>query len=58
MNSRDISTLIPKLIAAGVAMAIALTGAFTGLKWLTFIALLVWIAAMYIFGRGDRNQPE
>jgi len=39
-------------------VAIALTGAFTGLKWLSLIALLLWLAAMYIFGRGNRNQPE
>ena len=58
MNSRDTSTLIPKLMAAGVAVAVALTGAFTGFKWLSLVALLLWFGAMYIFGRGNRNQPE
>ena len=58
MNSRDTSTLTPKILAALVAVAIALTGAFTGLNWLSLIALLLWFAAMYIFGRGKRNQPD
>ena len=39
-----------------VAVAVALTGVFIGLKWLTVAALGIWIAAMLVFGRGKRNE--
>ena len=58
MNSRDTSTLKPKGAAALVAIAMALTGVVTGLQWLTVTALLLWVAAMLYFGRGNRNKPE
>jgi hypothetical protein len=40
---------------AVIAVALALTGVFTGLKWLTVVALVVWVAAMVIFGTGKRH---
>jgi hypothetical protein len=41
-----------------VAVAVALTGVITGLKWLTIAALGIWIAAMLLFGRGNRGSAE
>ncbi len=58
MNSHGTSTLIPKVMAAVVAAAVAIIGIATGLKWLTLVALVLWFAAVYIFGRGNRNKPE
>ena len=43
-------------MAALVAVAVALTGVVTGLKWLTVAALGLWIAAMLYFGTGKRKQ--
>ncbi len=44
---------------AVLAIGIALTGVFSGLKWLTLVALAVWITAMLIFGTGKRSRsPE
>lgn len=40
-----------------MAVATALTGLFTGLEWLTVVALIFWIAAMLHFGIGKR-KPE
>ena len=55
MNSHGTSTLIPKVMAAVVAAAVAIIGIATGLKWLTLVALVLWFAAVYIFGRGNRK---
>jgi hypothetical protein len=45
--------LIPhKAWIAIVAVAVALTGVLTGLKWMTVAALGIWIAAILVFGRG------
>jgi len=45
--------LIPhKAWIAIVAVAVAMTGVFTGLKWLTVAALGIWITAMLVLGRG------
>jgi len=49
--------LIPhKAWIAIVAVAVAITGIVTGLKWLTVAALGIWIAAILVFGRGKRNE--
>jgi hypothetical protein len=48
--------LIQKVLAAAVAVILALTGMVTGLKWLTILALLLWIAAMLYFGLGSRQS--
>lgn len=40
---------------AALAVAIALTGVFIGLKWLTVVALILWIVAMVVFGTGRRK---
>ena len=58
MNSRDTSTLRPKILAAVAAVAIALTGILTGLEWLSVAALVLWVVAMIVFGTGKRNQTE
>jgi len=42
-------------MAAVVAAAVAIIGIATGLKWLTLVALVLWFAAVYIFGRGNRK---
>jgi type IV secretory pathway VirB3-like protein len=46
-----------KAVAALVAVAIALVGVFTGMRWLTVVALVLWVVAMLVFGFGDRNRP-
>lgn len=43
---------------AAIAVALALTGVITGLKWLTVVALGVWIIAMAVFGIGKRKNSE
>ncbi|MGA7306771.1 MAG: hypothetical protein WBW88_18000 [Rhodothermales bacterium] len=43
---------------AAIAVAVALTGVVMGLKWLTVIALGLWVVAMIVFGRGRRRGSE
>ena len=49
-------SLTQKFLAALVAIAVALTGVLTGLKWLTVTALVLWLAAMLYFGVGKRKS--
>ena len=44
-----------KIWFAAIAVALALTGVISGLKWLTVLALVVWIVAMMVFGTGKRK---
>ena len=44
--------------AALFCVALALFGAFSGFRWLTVLALGLWIAAMIYFGRGERHPPR
>lgn len=42
-------------MAAAVSVAVALTGIISGVRWLTVIALLMWVAAMAYYGFGNRK---
>lgn len=56
-NSRH--PVIPhKAWFALIAVAVAVTGVLTGLKWLTVAALVIWIVAMMAFGAGKRRMEE
>jgi len=48
----------PKAWAAGLAAIIALIGVVADLKWLTVIALVVWLLAMLYFGVGGRRIDQ
>jgi hypothetical protein len=53
-----VTVISQKAWFALVAVAIALTGVFTGLKWLTVAALVVWLVAMVVFGTGKRKVED
>lgn len=44
--------LIRKLYAAAFCVLLSCVGMTSGLRWLTVVALVLWIAAMTVLGRG------
>jgi hypothetical protein len=44
-----------KILAAVVAVAMALTGVLTEMRWLTVVALVFWVVAMLYYGLGQRG---
>jgi len=53
---QDSSTFpVKKLISAIIAVTIALAGVLLEISWLTIAALVVWVIAMLVFGRGKRT---
>ncbi len=43
--------------AALFCVVLALFGAMSGYRWLTVVALGIWVGAMLVFGRGERHPP-
>ena len=47
--------LMRKSLVAGIAVAVALLGIVAKIKWLAVAALVLWVAAMLVFRKGNRR---
>ena len=48
--------LIRKLYAAAFCVLLSCVGMTSGMRWLTVLALVLWVAAMIVLGRGARTS--